>query len=406
MAHPVNELIGPVHNSHLSAIKQCEQKFDYSFNQQIEAKHPSLPLSRGIWLHYMLEAQHLRWGWEADTLLGGLPEFLKFDDIGECPIIYDEHDKSSTFVVVPELKEDRDKGIAARKEAVYPLSAKGVLDLLTEQVWSRLLPGEHDRYTEDDHTLPEACRRLLREYFYHYNKWPLPEGAKILGVEVNWQREHNGVEFEGKADLVYETNGLVVVRDWKTTKSAPDNEFKFMDSQLNLYPWGLTPWLMEQGYDVKKATHSAVEYDYIMTKLPTTPSLNKDGSVSKRKIATTRLTVMDFVKREGLMWKTQHLDHYLDNYTTGTQFFEQRLVPRNQRVIHRLLEENIATAERMLPILKSERVAIRTVGKHCTFMCDFLPLCKGELYGDDVRYIRKTEYQPRNYLAHDREKDD
>lgn len=406
MAHPVNDLVGPVHNSHLGAIKQCEQKFHYSFNEQIEAKHPSLPLSRGIWLHYMLEAQHLRWGWEAGTLLDGLPESMRFDDLGECPIIYDEHDKSSVFVVVPELEEDKDAGVAAREESAYPLSAKGVLELLTDHVWGRLLQGEHDRYTEDDHTLPEACRRLLREYFYHYGSWPLPEGAKILGVEVEWQREHNDVVFEGKIDLIYESDGLIVVRDWKTTKSPPDNEFKFMDTQLNLYPWGITPWLIEHGIDPKRATHSAVEYDYLVTKLPTTPSLNKDGTVSKRKIATSKLTVMDFVKANNLKWRKSDLEHYLDNYTTGAVFFEQRLTPRNQRVIHRLLDEDVATANRMLPILTDERVPIRTVGRHCTFMCDFLPLCKGELFGDDVRYIRKTQYQPRNYLAHDRDKDE
>lgn len=408
MPHPVNDLVGPVHNSHLGTIKLCEQKFEYSFVQQIEAKRPSLPLSRGIWLHYMQEAQHLKWGWDADSLLEGLPEFIRIDEVGECPIIYDEHDKSSIFLVVPEIKEDTDNGIAGRDEVTYPLSARGMLDLLTEQVWSKLLPGEEERYSEGGYTLPEACRKILREYFYHYKNWPLPEDAVILGVEVEWKREHNGVEFEGKIDLVYyiPSLGLVVLRDWKTTKSPPDNEFKFMETQLNLYPWGLVPWLMEHGFEAKAATHSAVEFDYLLTKIPTVPKINKDGTVSVRKIATTKRTVIDMVKEEDLKWGMKDVEHFMANYSTGTEFFEQRMVPRNQKVIHRLLEENVETAKLMVPLLEAERKPIRHVGRHCTFMCDFLPLCKGELYGDDVRYMRKKHYQPRNYLAYDRDKDD
>lgn len=394
MSETINDIIGPVHNSHLSALKLCEQKFDYSFTQQIEAKRPSLPLSRGIWLHYMLGAQHLLWGWQAGTLLDGLPESFHIDEIGEVPIV-DADGVPVLEVVFPDRKEG---------PFTYPLSARGMLNLLKQHVWSRIFPKERDRYTDTDGVeLPEACERILREYFYHYNKWPLPPDAKILGVEVDWQREHHDVMFEGRVDLVYTTGNLIVVRDWKSTSSTPDNEFKFMESQLNLYPWGLVPWLMKHGIDAKRATHSAVEFDYLITKIPTEPKINLDGTVSKRKIATTELTVKDFVKREGLKWKKSDVQHYMDNYTTGANFFEQRLVPRNQRVIHRLLDENVVATHRMLPLLNAERVAVRSVGRHCTFMCDFLPLCKGELYGDDVRYMRKKHYQPRNYLAYDRE---
>jgi len=375
------EILGEIHNSHLTALRRCKQKFKYAFIDGIQPKLPSLPLARGIWMHYMLEAQFLKWGIEQGTLLH-TPESTNIDGIGQVDIVTN-HPEDGPYLVV---KYD-DKG----NQSEYPLSAAGMLKLLTSQVWSKLLEGEKEKYTEDGHTLPEACDRILTEYFYHWKDKPKP---KVLLVEWDWQREYKGVTFEGRGDYVIENNGLLICGDWKTTKNEPGPNYKFMESQLNLYPWGLAPLLREYGVSDKKIKAMAVEFDYIATKLPTSPSRNKDGSISKRKINTSRLTLTQFLNSHNLKWDEEQIDEFLRFNTR--EFFRRDTFPRNMKVVKELLEENVEDSYLMASIVENHKKATRTVSKTCEWDCDFMAVCMGELYGQNVDYILKTQYEPRS----------
>ncbi len=206
--HNIGTKENPIHNSHLTTIRRCKQKFNYAFIEGIQPKLPALPLARGIWIHYCLEAQFLRWGLEDGTLLKR-PEFINVDGVGPVQLaLTNDTEDLYNLIVVTENTEGQ------KERFIYPLSAAGMLQLLNEKVWSRLFPQEHEKYTEDNHTLPEAVQRILTEYFFFYKDWFTNRTFKVLFVETDWQREYNGVWFEGRIDyVIQEENGLIVCGD-------------------------------------------------------------------------------------------------------------------------------------------------------------------------------------------------
>lgn len=377
----VNDYIGPVHNTHLTTLRRCARKFGYAFVEGIQPRMPGLPLARGSWLHYCLQAQWLRWGLEDNTLLY-IPETIQIDGI--------EEEVSLNIGDNPNLVVWNNDGPPDR----YDLSAAGMLRLLTEHVWNRLFDLEKEKYTEDGHTLPEAVKRILEEYFYFYREEFKDRDFEILLVEVDWQRA-KGVEFEGRTDYVIriKSNGLIVCGDWKSTKTEPHAEYKFMESQLHLYPWGIAPMLVELGIPKDDVNNMAVEFDYLSTKLPTKPSQNKDGSLSKRKINTTYLTLTRALKEYGKKWNEEDIEKFLAK--NEKQFFVKKRLPRNKKVVAELLRENVADSERMQEVIENPDKRTRTQSLACSWDCDFLSLCMGELYGQDVRHIRKTEFEAR-----------
>lgn len=378
--------LGPIHNSHLTAIRRCKRKFRYAFIEGIQPKMPALPLARGIWLHYCLEAQFLRWGIDDGTLLK-VPEYTNVDGVGKVTIT---HGGKAEPLLIVDLKEDNSEFVT------YPLSAKGMLQLLTEHVWNRLFDAEKEKYTEDGHGLPDACERILKEYFYFWKDYFQNREFEILLVEADWNREFEGREREGRIDYVLRNKrGQIVVGDWKSTKREPHPEYKFMESQLHLYAWGVKPTLEELGVTAKELKGVIVEFDYLSTKLPTIPSLNKDGSVSKKKINTTYLTLVEFLKDNDITWwKPQDIEEFLAK--NEKEFFQRKTLPRSERVIDTLLNEDLADIEVIETIVTEPEKASRSVKYDCSFDCDFLPLCMGELYGQDVRYLRKSDYEARS----------
>lgn len=378
------EKLGPIHNTHLNTIRHCERKFKYSFIDGIQIKQPSLPLARGSWLHYCLGAQFLRWGIEDKTLLD-IPDSMHVDDLGNILI-----DPKKLKLVI--LIEDEDTRF-------YDLSASGMLDLLIDEIYSRLFDAEKEKYVEEGVELPVAVEKILTEYFYNYrDKFKKSNRPEILLVEHSWSREYKGVPFEGRLDYLIRDGNLLVCGDWKSTASTPHAEFKFMESQLHLYPWGLAPYLLEQGLEKKYVDNMAIEFDYLITKLPTVPSQNQDGTISKRKINTTYLTLVSALKDYEMKWSKERIERYLED--NGMDFFENKRLPRNKKVTQTILDEALLSAEVMDTLIQHPDRAIRSVDRSCSFKCEFLDLCKGELYGQNVSPLLKKNYEKRVTTHH------
>ncbi len=167
-----------------------------------------------------------------------------------------------------------------------------------------------------------------------------------------------------------------------------------MESQLHLYVWGIAQMLVELGLDKKEVEAMAVEFDYLSTKLPTKPQQNKDGSISKRKINTTYLTLINTLKEYGLKWKREDVDAFLAR--NEKVFFDKKKMPRNLKVVRTLLDENLADTEEIIRIVEDPSKVTRTVTLKCEYDCDFLALCMAELYGQNTKTLRLKEYEPRS----------
>lgn len=366
--------LAPIHNSQINCARRCLRQYRYAYVERLEPKRVSLPLARGQWLHYGLAAEHIRLGHEKGSLL--MVPALEIDDVG---MVYPRVDDGT--MEVPKT-EDR----AAR---TYDLSWQGMVDLLTTEVWMRLFPEEQEDYFENGYYLPNAVRKILRSYFYWWRD-VLAEEEPLL-IEQPWQRQHaSGHTFEGRIDLLLrDRKGNLVLRDWKSTKSAPKSSWKLMESQLHIYPWGIDSIL--KWHELGEVAY--IEFDYLLTKPPTKPKQNQDGSLSKAKIETDALTYLEALREYGIEITPEHKKK-LKELKEDNPFFQRHPSPRSKKVTNQILDEALQTAEVMKQIHERPPAgAVRTVRQSCDWDCSYQDLCMGELWDNDVSTIRKREFQ-------------
>lgn len=280
---------------------------------------------------------------------------------------------------------------------------KNALANLTKK-FNTLLLEEREFYGD----LPGEVKRMMEAYLYLYREED--EDWEILYVEETFVIDHgDGHEFSFKPDLIVRDHALnqTIVWDHKTTKSIPSAEFRLTDLQSGLYPWGL---------DVVGIHVDSFGYNYIRTKAPTVPKINKNGAISKRRIDTDYYTLASFLKdyyAEGIWvsgkefkwpdipshWKVQLKT--LKEYNT---YFKRTRIKKPQVVQDRLVRELDFTTEEIAAYYEmaadnpGEDIWPRTMLLSCDWDCDFYELCLIELMGGDGKFIRKTKYQPSKYL--------
>lgn len=406
-----------VHHSSIATLKQCPQKFKYAYADRLERKRESLQLKRGSWLHFMLQVDTLRRGLEHGSLLV-VPEEIEFPGQREFETLSVVTDEDGGPVLLRVTSEEE------RFVAEFPLTGRGALDLLTVQ-WEWLPADAQDELTEGDQTLPEACWNLYRSYKFHYRKVTPTE--RPLLVEFEWERTADygptRVKYAGRVDEVYKDHrGLVIVRDWKTTKSEPGALFRLLERQRLLYAWGLEHILAEHDLVV-----AGLELDYLLTVTPTVPRQNQPkkpkkptkanpepeqptpnelkGELSKAKINTTPFVYMEALRNAGLEITPEHRDK-INELDAINKFFARHPIPYNKKALAVTLRENGQVAALGEQILRAPGVAYRNESRSCQYLCDFSSLCLGELYGQDVSTIKRNEYQERVNLPLLGEEDD
>jgi hypothetical protein len=265
---------------------------------------------------------------------------------------------------------------------------------LTKQ-FNNLLLEEREFYGD----LPAEVRRMMESYLYHFKEED--KDWEVLYVEETFVVEHGaGHEFSFKPDLIVYDKALkqTVCWDHKTTKSIPSAQFRMSDLQSGLYPWGLRI----AGIDV-----DTFGYNYIRTKPPTVPSINLDGSISKRRIDTDFYTLASFLKEYYAdewpdippNWKIR-----LKVLKETNSYFKRSRIVKPQTIEDRLVREldftteEIAAWYEMYGDSDQEDIWPRTMIKSCEWDCDFYDLCLVELMGGDGKFIRKSKYKPSGYL--------
>lgn len=427
---------GAVHYSELATVRRCPQKHKYAYVEGLRSKRGALNLKRGLWLHAMLQADALKRGLEHGSLLK-VPETINVPGIDE-PVIVERSG---------ELIRGHDRGTEFDLIAKVELSWKGMLELLEEHSDYALLPESviEERYTEGGQDLPTACRNIMRGYLWQYRD-VLPKRRPLL-VEVEWQRVLKDygpvdVDMEGRIDLVeIDERGLVVLSDWKSTKSIPGQEFKLMESQRWIYLWGIEPILREHGIEVQ-----ALALDYLVTSTPTKPTQNQPkkppktkskckncdgtgdidtggdpgyetktcpacegtgkrinmptpnelkGELSTRAIKTTPLVYFEALREYGLEM-TDHHRQVINELERDNAFFKRFVMPVNQKVLVTVLTETAQAAETAERFRRAPGLAYRNVDRSCTYACDFIDLCSAELYGNDADTVRARDFEKKD----------
>lgn len=253
--------------------------------------------------------------------------------------------------------------------------------------WNALFDEEREELSKKFGPLPDAVKRIIKSYIWYYKN----DGWKVLAAEYEFDIligtfEVEGVRIEvhanGRIDLVVEDDeGLRWVVDHKSTGSIPDpNSFHAMDPQLMLYPVGAKP---------KFGNIAGIVYDYLRSRPASIPHINKNGSLSKRKIVTDYPTARRFLKENG--FDPADYSDFLKPLKKRSPLLRRYRLPREATVTKKILRDFIATA-RDIYLERDKKAHVRNITKDCKTMCSFHDLCKGELNGRNMEYLRKSQF--------------
>lgn len=236
------------------------------------------------------------------------------------------------------------------------------------------------------------------------------ENESVLAVEQRWEREipGTGVTLWGYADEVYQDRkrGIVVVRDCKTsgTLGQVTSLDEMMDSQVQLYAWGLSPDCHEWGVP----TPRAVAFDRVRSKAPKTPKITKAGKLSSSVKDYDLRTYLEWcadgvpfegMKKDGSAAGTYTAEEAEIERLTSPQVVSQWLARHLTPVSPYLVRSHLQAAADTCSDISRTRVradrrgeAPRNFGRPSCQFCEFADLCRAQMVGG-----AGGEYAPEEY---------
>lgn len=327
-----------VTHSMLKSMRTCPKQTQFKYGDRLKPKLLSTPLRRGTWMHTLLEIHHMGGDWRA------------------------EHKKLS-------MKFDE------------------------------LMDEEKDYYGD----LPNECLAIMEAYIWHYKEDPW----KVLEVEFTLETEMpDGTVYRGKVDALIENQFGLWLVDHKTHKRFPNFSFRLLDTQSALYLWAAK----RNNLPVK-----GFIWNYVKTLAPSKPTLIKDGSrLSKKLGETDYVTFVKELRRlkneHGFTITREHLDfaetlkshRYVPDGPQKSPFFRRAVLEKDDRLLHRVAQENFHTAQRMndYPWEDREMVERNVDMFRCETFCSYTDICTIELLGANTKPLMKQKYtvgDPQDY---------
>lgn len=129
-------------------------------------------------------------------------------------------------------------------------------------------------------------------------------------------------------------------------------------------------------------------WDYIRSKPPSEPKLTKTGALSEAKLSTLPIVVRKFLRANNL--KARDYPKLMAN-AEGSQgdYYKRIFTPVSRSVVDSLFDGFIDTAREMSEYHGKKKE--KNIDRHCGF-CDYEPICRAELLGTDVDYVKEREY--------------
>lgn len=233
----------------------------------------------------------------------------------------------------------------------------------------------------------EDIRVIMGNYFRVYTKKSL-RFIKHQGKAAEHKLEVDigeGFLFVFRVDHFGQTeNGLRWLVENKTFSRKPSEDQRWRDLQTCMYL---------RACDMLGITKlNGVLWNYIKSKAPTRSEALKDGiHLSKRKIDTLPETVLSVIKEHGLKEKDCKDQIQQAKYNVNS-YFDRVFTPIVPQVVDILFKEFLETCFDIRD--QHGDLSDRSIGQHCGW-CEFEPLCRTELTGGDLDYIKEHEYEQR-----------
>lgn len=237
--------------------------------------------------------------------------------------------------------------------------------------WLQLWPEEREHYGND---LPDTCAALVQGWVKYWNKYP----HKTVAVELPFENlDIDGFVVTGRIDWIFEDSRGLWVAEHKSVAEIPSESHRFWDLQTALY----VEVAQRLGYSV-----TGVCWDYLRTKVPSVPKVNKNGSLSRIKIDTDEATWLSAINAQGL-----NPADYADEIANArlNKWYERRFMPTLETVRQALLQD---ARYAYLDMRSDERLIYRNLRRECDW-CSFKTVCKADLLNQDGEYVRQHEFE-------------
>lgn len=250
----------------------------------------------------------------------------------------------------------------------------------------KMFAAEREMYGE----IVDDIRTIMTEYFDYWEDRDLiflpfkdETGAQRFAEHEFALPLADGIVFKGQIDAIGKTpNKLKWLVENKSFSSLPSDDHRWRNLQSVVYIWAIR----ELGW-VKDVT--GVAWNYIKSKPPTIPSQNQDGSLSKKEIVTLPSVVRKALKQYKLSEVT-HAAVIARAEKSREEYFQRIFTPVNETIFEKIFDGFLDSAREMSE--HHGRKKDMNIGRHCEW-CDYEPICRAELTGGDVDFVKEREFE-------------
>lgn len=323
--------------SEISTYRRCRRLHDWKYNERYRPKQPAMNFFLGRGVHKALE---------------------KWYSIGADPI-----------EVFTQWAEKRKEEILEENSGLFS-----------------------DQIDEIDENI-----ELGQGMVSHYQTWAQendpPYFVEVIDTEVEFTIDIPGsdIQLHGYMDaLVRDKWDIVWVHETKTT-SQLDSKDLDLNEQPRLYTYAAN--------DILDDEVEGVIWTELLKNLPTQPKVNKDGSLSKRKVRSTeahykQALIDHYGGEDEVPWDEYKdmLQYYNEQeQREGNPFFHRERIRVNDHELDNLMERTAQTAKE----IEMDLPAIPNPGFHCKW-CDFAEPCKSKDRGEDFEWLLDQNFEKRS----------
>lgn len=248
-----------------------------------------------------------------------------------------------------------------------------------EEANSKVFAAEREEYGE----IIDAVRIIMTEYF---NYWDERELRFLRFGGRSAEHKFNieiipGVNWNGKIDFIGQSrNKAKWAGEHKTfsRRVGPDERWRNLQTSSYIRAIDILGWPTVEG----------VCWDYIWSKEPIRPQVLQNGTLSNKKIDTLPLAFKEAIAAIGHRERDykEHLGKAKEGYA---QWFERVYTPVNDDVVNALFDDFVLSIREMMD--GEGKKKDKNIDRHCGW-CDYEPICRAELQGLDVDYVKQREY--------------
>lgn len=325
--------------SKVKSWRNCRQQYYYKHIEQIQRRRVRRPLTFGKIVHRMVE--------------------------------YKEQELDP-FLALAEADKEQGKLFSSEVEEFG-----NIIDDI------RIIMTDYFDFWKNDDLRFIAVKDETGEYRFAEHEFAVPLADLVQAVSL--KKLVKDIIFKGQIDGLGKTSDkLRWLIEHKSFDKMPSDDERWRNYQSVVY--------------VKVAEHlgwlkniDGIVWNYIHSHAPTIPQLLKDGTrLSRQQISTLPSVVLAVLKKHGLSEKA-HEELLANAEQSRRKYFQRIRTPVNRTTADNIFASFVETSIEMRDYEQTRRD--KNIGRHCSW-CDYELICRTELTGGDVDFVKEREYQP------------